>query len=132
MALLVPDVGEVEMLKRMLNYSATGNVVLHLYANSYTPVEGSVVGNFTECSASGYAAITLTGSSWSIATSSGVTTASYAAQTFSFSAAQVVYGYYVTNAAGTIVLWAELFASAPFNIPSGGGSVQVTPKLVLE
>lgn len=132
MALLMPAVGEVEALKRMLNYSATGNVVLHLYSNNYTPVEGSTVASFTECTASGYAAKTLTGSSWSITTTSNVTTASYAEQTFTFSAAQVVYGYYVTDAANAIVLWAELFSGSPFNIPSGGGSVKVTPKITLE
>lgn len=128
MALLVPDVGEVEMLKRILNFSATGDVRIHLYSNNYTPVEGSTVANFTECSAAGYAAITLAGASWSIATTTGTSEASYAQQTFTFTATQVVYGYYVTNSANTIVLWAELFTGGPFNIPSGGGSVKVTPK----
>lgn len=131
MALLVPDVGEVEMLKRILNFSATGDVRIHLYANNYTPVEGSIVGNFTECSAAGYAAITLTGASWSIATATGTSEAAYAQQTFTFTATQVVYGYYVTNSANTIVLWAELFTGGPFNIPAGGGSVKVTPKIQL-
>jgi hypothetical protein len=132
MALLVPDVGDVEMLTRVLNKGATGDVKLHLYTNNYTPVAGSTVANFTECAAAGYAAITLAGASWAISTSAGTTTASYAAQTFNLTASAVIYGYFVTNAAGTIVLWAELFTSAPFNIPSGGGSVQVTPKITLK
>jgi hypothetical protein len=132
MALLVPDAGEVELLKRMLNFSATGDVVLHLFRNNYTPIESSLVAAFTECTGAGYAAKTLTGSSWSIATAAGVSTASYAEQTFTFTATDVVYGYYVTNAAGTIVLWAELLSGSPFNIPSGGGSVKITPKFVLE
>lgn len=131
MALLVPDTGEVEMLKRILNFSATGDVKLHLYANNYTPVEGSAIANFTECTAAGYAAKTLAGASWSIATTSGTSEASYAEQTFTFTAAQTVYGYFVTNSAGTVLLWAELFTGAPFNIPSGGGSVKATPKFQL-
>lgn len=131
MALLVPDVGEVEMLKRILNFSATGDVRIHLYSNNYTPVEGSTVANFTECSAAGYASQLLTGASWSIATSSGTSEAAYAERTFTFTATQVVYGYYVTNSANTIVLWAELFTGGPFNIPAGGGSVKVTPKIQL-
>jgi len=131
MALLMPDVGEVIALGRMLNKVATGDVRLHLYSNNYTPVEGSAVGNFTEASASGYAAKSLTGSSWTITTTTGTTEAVYAEQTFTFTAAQVVYGYYVTDAANTGLLWAELFTGAPFNIPSGGGSIKVTPRIQL-
>lgn len=132
MSLTLANVGEVELLKRALNFSATGNVNLHLFASNTTPAEGDTVATYTEASASGYAIKTLTGTSWTISTSSGVTTASYGAQTFTFSAAQVVYGYFVTNAANDILLWAERFDSAPYNIPSGGGSVQVTPKITLE
>lgn len=131
MALLVPDIGEVELLSRMLNKVATGDVKLHLFSNNYTPVEGSALANFTECNASGYAAKTLSGASWTVATNAGTTEASYAEQTFTFTAAQTVYGYYVTDSGSTKVLWAELFTGAPFNIPAGGGSVKVTPKIQL-
>jgi hypothetical protein len=132
MPLLVPDVGEVELLSRMLNKSATGDVILRLFSNNYTPVEGATVASFTQASAAGYAAKTLTGASWTVATNAGVTTASFAEQTFTFTAAQVVYGYYVTNSANTIALWGERFDGAPFNIPSGGGSVKVTPRITLD
>lgn len=131
MALLVPDIGEVEMLSRILNKVATGDVKLHLYKNDYTPVEGSALANFTECTAAGYAVKTLTGANWTIATASGISEASYAEQTFNFTATEVVYGYYITDSGTTKVLYAERFTSAPFNIPSGGGSVKVTPKLQL-
>jgi hypothetical protein len=131
MPLLVPDVGEVELLSRMLNKGATGDVILRLYSNNYTPVEGATVASFTQCTAAGYAAKTLTGASWAVATNAGTTEASYAEQIFTFTAAQTVYGYYVTNSANTIALWAEIFTGAPFNIPSGGGSVKVTPKIQL-
>jgi hypothetical protein len=131
MALLVPDAGELNLLSRMLNKVATGDVRLHLYANNYTPVEGSVIGSFTECTASGYASKLLTGASWTITTVTGTTEAVYAEQTFTFTAAQTVYGYYVTDSGSTICLWAEIFTGAPFNIPSGGGSVKCTPRIQL-
>jgi hypothetical protein len=131
MALLAPDAGEVECLKRMLNYSAADNCKLKLYTNNYTPVEGSVVGGFTEATASGYSAKTLTGTSWTIGTASNVTTATYSAQTFTFSTAATCYGYYVTNSGGSICLWAEKFASA-YAIPSGGGSITITPTITLD
>ena len=104
MALLVPDVGEVLLLKYALNHTAATDVKIKLFTNDYTPVEGSVVANFTEATAAGYAAITLTGASWTIATDTGVTTATYAQQTFTFTAASTNYGYYITNAAGSQVL----------------------------
>lgn len=132
MALLVPDVGEVQLLSRMLNKVATGDVKLRLFKNNYTPVEGSTVAAFTQASAAGYAEQTLAGASWTVATSSGVTEAAYPERTFSFSAAETIYGYYVVDAAGTTVLWAERFDGAPFNIPAGGGSVKVTPRIRLE
>jgi len=125
MSIVVSDQGEVLALGLIVNKTAQGDLKLKLFTNDYTPVEGTVVGNFTECTATGYAAKTLTGASWTIATVANVTTASYAAQTFTMSSAANCYGYYVTNSAGTSVLFAEKFPSV-FTIPSGGGSVTVT------
>ena len=129
MALLVPDVGEVLLLSYALNKVAATNVKLRLFTNDYTPVEGSVVANFTEAVAAGYAAIELAGASWTVASSVGVTTAEYAEQTFTFTAASTNYGYYITNNAGTQVLWAERFSDAPHTIPSGGGTEKITVKI---
>ena len=132
MALLVPDVAEVLLLSYALNKVTAGDVKLHLYTNDYTPVEGFVIGSFTECTATGYGAITLTGSSWTIATATGTTTASYAQQTFTLTSASTDYGYYITNNGATQVLWAERFSDAPHTIPSGGGTEKVTVNIVGE
>lgn len=59
MSLVAPDVGEVLLLSYALNKVAQGDVKLHLYTNDYTPVEGSTISNFTECTASGYSAKTI-------------------------------------------------------------------------
>ena len=40
-----------------------------------------------------------------------------------------VYGYFVTNNAGTVLLWAERFTDGPYNLPSGGGSIKITPSI---
>lgn len=132
MALLVPDEGEVEMLSRILNVNAADDVVLHLYVNDVTPGEGDTVSTYTECSAAGYAAITLAAADWSIATSSGVTTAEQPQKTFSLTEASTDYGYYVTNNDGTKLLWAERFSDAPHDIPSGGGKEEITVKIQLD
>ena len=132
MALLVPDVGEVLLLEYALNKTEPTEVKLKLYTNDYTPVEGSVVANFTEATAAGYAAIVLAGASWTIASSAGVTTAEYAQQTFTFTAASTNYGYYITNNDGSQVLWAERFSDALHTIPSGGGTEKITVKIIGE
>lgn len=129
MALLVPDEGEVELLSLSLNKVSQGDVKLKLFTNDYTPVEGSVVADFTEAVAAGYAPIILTGTDWTIATVTGTTTAEQPQKTFTFTAASTNYGYYVTNNAGTKVLWAERFDDAPHTIPSGGGTEKITVKL---
>ena len=132
MSLLVPDVGEVLLLEYALNKTEPTEVKLKIYTNDYTPVEGSVVGDFTEATAAGYAAIELAGASWTIASSVGVTTASYAQQTETFTAASTNYGYYITNNGGTQVLWAERFSDAPHTIPAGGGTEKITINLIGE
>lgn len=133
MALLVPDVGEVELLSRMVNLNAPDDCILHLYTNNLTPAEGDTEGLYTESTGTGYSAITLTGASWTVSTTGGVTTGSYPQVTFTYTGAEPnIYGYYVTDNAGTLLLWSERFSDGPYAIPSGGGSVKITPKIELE
>ena len=75
MTLLVPDVGEVLLLSYSLNKIAPGDSVkLKLFKNDYTPVEGSLVGDFTEADTAGYSAIDLAKADWTIETDTGTTT----------------------------------------------------------
>lgn len=132
MTLLVPDVGEVEMLERILNYAAPDNCELKLYTNDKTPAEADVVGGYTQASGFGYASKTLTGASWTVATATGTSEGTYAQQTWTFTGALGnVYGYYVTDAGGTILLWAERFSDGPYNIQNNGDQIKVTPKIQL-
>lgn len=122
MALVVPDLGEVELLRRMLR-PETGDadtLKLKLYKNNYTPVKASVLANFTECDFDGYAAADLDPANWDGPTSTAgvaVTVNSAGATTwYATSGSQNAYGYYVTNHDGSVVLWAERFPSAPLTI----------------
>lgn len=126
MALVVPDVGEVELLTRMLD----SDVVMHLYTNDVDPAESNTVSTFTEAGDASYSEATLTGGSWTIETESGVTSATYAQQDFVFEGAATVYGYYVTDVAGTTLLWAERFSSSA-SFGSGGGTISITPTIEL-
>lgn len=133
MPLISPNPGQVWLLSYMLNFTIPTNVELRLYTNNLTPAYTDDVSSYVESSAGGYAAITLTGSQWTIATSSGTTVANYAQQTFSYTTSESVYGYFVTRVGKNQVLWSERFSGAvPFNIPSGGGTVSITPRVTLQ
>jgi hypothetical protein len=131
MALVIPNASEVKLLNNLLNISSPTNTILHLYSNNLTPSSTTVIGDVTETASGGYAAITLTSSSWTVATSGGgITTASYAEQTFNITTSATIYGYYITNLAGDL-LWLERFTAAPFQLPGSGGQVLITSQLSL-
>jgi hypothetical protein len=132
MALVAPNVGEVILLRYMLNHTAATDVEMRLYNNNHTPVEADVLGSYTQASAAGYTAVSLPGVNWTVSTSLGTTTGEHSETTFSFTTSATIYGYYVTDDAATGLLWSERFTGAPFNIPSGGGTIAVTPRITLE
>ncbi len=130
MSLVVPDVGEVKLLDRALRLSAEEDLLLKLFVNNYTPVEGSVAGDFTEATGGGYASKTLTNGSWgAAATVAGVSSSAYAEQTFTFTGPLTtnpdIYGYYLVGAVSGTLYWAER-ASVTF---TPGDTYKVTPKI---
>jgi len=126
MALLVPDEGEAAMLELIL----AENTGLRLYTNDKTPAEGDGTADYTEASEAGYSAATLTGGSWTVATDTGTTSGTYAQQDFEFTEAATVYGYFVTDSAGSTLLWAERFGTTAV-LGSGGGTISVNPSIEL-
>lgn len=130
--LVTPTVGENEDLGRILNKVTPDDVMIHLYTNNLTPAEADVIGDYDTITAAEHAAAgpkTLAGASWTI--SEG--TASFVQQTFTFAGAEPeVYGYVVTNNAGTIVMWAEEFSDGSYAIPAGGGTIKITPTITLD
>lgn len=132
MSFVVPESAELLMLRYLLNFTSPDDAVLRLYSNDRTPGESDVVGDYTESSATGYSATVLTGSQWTIAAASGTSSAQYAQRTFTYSTGATVYGYYITNNAGTTLMLAERFSGAPFVLPGGGGEIKVTPVISLD
>jgi len=133
MPIISPDAGEALLLSYMLNKTPPANVRLHLFTSPTTaPTESILLSDITEAADASYVAPALAGASWTITTTSGVTTASYPEVTFTFAGAQSVFGYYVTDGANTTVLWIERFSGAPFTLPSGGGTIAITPKITLD
>lgn len=142
MSLLVPDIGEILMLQYLVNMLSTdgsagpagGERLLRLFTNNLTPSESTTLGTVTEAVGStGYAPVTLAGASWTTTQVAGTTTAVYSEQTFSFTTAVTVYGYYVTTIGmSPALLWLERFSGAPFILPSGGGQIAISPRISLD
>lgn len=130
-ALLVPDVGEVECLKRLL-YQATADLTLKLYKTNVTPAEGDTHSSYTVADFTNYVNKTLTasqtGSTWAApSTSTGTSSTTYAAQSWTCGASgNTVYGYWVQTA-DPILMWAELFATA--RTLASGDVLNLTPRL---
>lgn len=133
MSLLVPNTGEVIALKYLVGYTtSTENLVLRLYTNNKTPAETDTAGSYTEATGSGYGAITLTGSSWTV-TGGAPSSATYAAQTFTFTGSLGnVYGYYLTRASSSDLVYAERFSDGPYNIAASGDTITITPQITAD
>jgi hypothetical protein len=129
MTLLVTNEGAQELLRRGLGYSATGDLKLRLFKNDMTPAKANTTASYTQADFTGYAEKTLTGTNWTV-TNANPAAGSFAEQTFTSSAGsqnQPVYGYYVVNSAGTIVVFAERFTDGPYTITNNGDAIKVTP-----
>lgn len=134
MALVVPNDGEEDLLKAGLNHTAASNPVLKLYQNNITPAETDTAATYTESTWTGYAAITLTGSSWTV-TPGAPSSATFAQQTFTSSAGsqnQANYGYFVTRATGGRLAWAERFPSGPYTIIDLNDNIKITPQITAD
>lgn len=128
MALLVPNEGELQMLKQLLGAAAIETLTLKLYCNNYTPVAGSLAANFTEAAGGGYASKNLTAGSWAYA-GGNPTTASYPVQTFTFTGPlttnTTVYGYFLVGATSGKCYFAELLTT-PFTPANNGDNIRLT------
>jgi len=131
MSLVFQDDG---LIRKMGDVRAAANATkykMHLYSNNFSPTTASVLANFTECTFAGYAAADC--SNWTAPTvTSHVATIQADANTFTRSttgSSQNVYGYYITDQAGTTLYYAELDPSGPRVVTNAGDSVTITPKI---
>jgi len=115
MPLVIANVGELELLDKMLKDALTvdENYTLKLFTNNVTPDQASIASTFTEATFTGYSAKALTRTAWSAATTvSNKAQSSYSQQSWTCGATgDTIYGYYVIAATSTVLLWAEKFDS---------------------
>lgn len=111
-----------ELLNDFLKGATPPGLYFRLYSNNHTPVLNETPGNFTELTTvNGYAGTILGAGAWTITDTAGVLVATYPQQTYTFTGAFTVYGYYITDSGKTKVYWAGLAAGGPFVYGAGGG-----------
>lgn len=134
MALIVPDLGEIELLTKLLiNTNDTEDYLLRLYKNSYSPSASTVVADFTQANFTTYAEKTIARGDWSSPSGIGVpqkAESSVTAQSWTCGATgNTIYGYYVVGSTSGVCLWAEEFVSP--RILADGDILNLTPKFNL-
>lgn len=127
MTIKIPDVAEVTLLnfiRLQLNTVAR----LRLFKNDIVPADADTVTSYTEATFPGYAAQVV--NAFSVAsTVGGVAQITHAALTFlrgSGGSGDTIYGYYLTDAAGTTLYYSERDPAAPVNMSVAGNSYAVS------
>ena len=134
MGLVVPDEGEIELLRKMLiDLTDTEAYSLRLYQNNYAPSSSTTATDFTEADFDGYAPITFNRTDWATPTidiySEANTTAPQQAWTCG-TFTNTIWGYYVLGNTSGKVLWAEKFAAS--RILNNNTVLHVTPNFTLK
>lgn len=124
---------KAEMLDQEQTYLNT--LELRLFTNNFTITGATVVGDFVECTDSGYSSVVDVGFPAAILNmdDQGETTADPITWAFTFSGgAFVVYGYYFTDPAdGDAFVFGEN-ASSPFSVTGVGQTYTVVPRVQLD
>lgn len=133
MALTVQNNGEVVALSYLVNKTTPENLVLRFFTNNITPSETDTAATYTEANGGGYAAVNLTGASWTV-TAGAPSSATYAQQTFTFTGPltgnQNIYGYYFTRATTGDIILSEAFAV--FTPAASGDNIKITPAITAD
>jgi hypothetical protein len=130
---LVPNAGEEQIIKGLLNVEPSENLVLRLFKNDITPTSTMTLTDYTEATFTGYSAVTLSSGSWNVS-SSDTAYAEYAAGvpfTCTQTTSENVYGFYLTGAGSSALYWSERFDVAPRTITYVGDSLSPRPKITL-
>jgi hypothetical protein len=130
-AIKIPNVGEVLLLEELRAYLNT--LTLRLFQNDYTPVDGSVIGNFTEATFDGYASQSLSDFAAAYLNASNKAEVDASLYIFLMTGAvtpNTIYGYYVTIG-GTQVVYAERNPAGGQAMTGAGQIYPVYPRFTL-
>jgi hypothetical protein len=137
MALVLSDLGADVILGTFFVATAVQDLHLKLFVTDVTPsaTGADVIGDYTEAVGGNYAQKDLArGAGWTLTPADDPSDVIYTQQTFTFTGElttnTTIYGYYVTNAAESVLLWAEKLPVA-FHPYNNGDQLLITPKLQL-
>ena len=129
------DAGSLAILRAFFNNifpAGTKNLTLKLFTNDLLPGRDDITADYTEAAGGGYASKTLTNGSW-VESNTDPPYVSYAEQTWTFTGGltgnQTVYGYYVVNDNGVLILAGRL--GEPQVINEANDEIKLTPKFEL-
>jgi hypothetical protein len=127
-ALVVTTLGENRLLQAMLGVNALVSVTYHLYGNNWLPQQSDTLADYVELTLTGYAPVAVPAQSWTVTQDTlGGAVATAAAILWSITQAGPVYGYYVTDPANSVVLWAEVIPGGPYNFLADGSTFSLSP-----
>lgn len=139
MATVVTNAGKKYFMDAGLNKTPQRSLILRLGKNDVTPSKSSVIGDFTEATFTGYAAVTLDPANWTVATvdmGGGIDNivASHAEVEFTSSAGsqnETIYTAYLACATSNVLVAANRFTSGQIlnHIVNVGDKKTVTPTL---
>lgn len=130
MTLKLVNSGEVNALEYITAFSSPENLVLRLFQNDKMPADTDTAADYTEATFTGYAALTLTGASWSVV-AGDPSVATCTEQDFTSSAdqgMQTIYGYYLTRVTTGDLMWVERLPT-PQVIQNNGDRISITPRI---
>lgn len=138
MAICLHDLGADLILNTFFIATDVQSLNIHLYTQATAVTDEQAIGDFTEATGGGYALIALTrGTTWVVTAGNDPSDAIYngaTGVTFTFTGAiggsGIVYGYYVTNNANTVLIWSEPL-TAPFTPANNGDTIKIIPKIAL-
>jgi len=123
MRLIVPDASLIPMMLRVIGMGES-EVKYRLFTNNHTVTQSTLLSNLTEAAWSGYAAVSVVPADFTIQSQAGHL-GTIIAPPIQFGnssgVSQGVWGFFVTNVAGDILLWAGNYDTVAVFVPSGGG-----------
>jgi len=133
---LVPNVGEARFIGIIVNAStaAAENLSVRLFKNDITPASTMTLADYAEATFTGYTAVTLTSSDWTIGTDGFLATATASTGLVEFTATattdETVYGYYMSGVSSSTLYWSERFG-ASFRMFNIGDAIAPRPAIRL-
>ncbi len=131
MSLLGTKAGDAYLLSQAAGLSADTKLVLHLSTNARTPTYDDTPGSWTEASGSGYTTVDLDFSAVTVFTADPFSYWQWAVQTYGFTGAINITGYWISDPGNNYVVSAEQISPA-WSFGSLGGPATIQPTIGLQ